>query len=210
MNRAYYSDDLADFLAKPSDTILGQLARCAGADGWAVEKTQTDAWLAQINILKNALAPYRDEGAVYFEFAIPRLGGRIDVLVLIRSVILVIEFKVGEDEFTAAAFAQAADYALDLKNFHETSHSLPIAPIVVPTKATSASPTIGYTAHGDNVMVPIEATLESLPEVIRCVLEFTRGLMIDRVAWESGRYHPTPTIIEAAKALYGGHKVEEI
>jgi hypothetical protein len=210
MNRAYYSDAIAQFLDKPPDEILGQLTRGAGVDGWAVETTQTDAWLEQIRLLKAILAPYRNEGAVHFEYAIPRLGSRIDVLALVHSVIFVIEFKVGECEFTATALAQVLDYALDLKNFHETSHALPIAPIVVPTKAESATALIEYTAHGDNVMFPIEATTESLGGVIRLVLDFAPGPSIDKLIWEAGRFHPTPTIIEAAKALYGGHKVEEI
>ncbi len=132
------------------------------------------------------------------------------MLALIRSVIFVVEFKVGEDEFTAGALAQVSDYALDLKNFHETSHALAVAPIVVPTKAENASASIAYTAHGDSVMRPIHATTESLGEVIRLVLDFAPGPPIDKATWEAGRYHPTPTIIEAAMALYGGHKVEDI
>ncbi len=210
MNRAYYSDTISQFLDKPPDEILGQLTRGAGEDGWAVETTQNNAWREQIVLLKAILATYRNEGAVYFEYAIPRLGSRIDVLASIRSVIFVIEFKTGGEDFTASAFAQASDYALDLKNFHETSHALPIAPIVVPTKAESATTSIAYTAHGDNVMHPIESTTESLGAVIRLVLDFAPGPSIDKATWEAGRYHPTPTIIEAAKALYGGHKVEEI
>lgn len=210
MNRAYYSDTIDQFLAKPPDEILGQLARGAATDGWAVETTQSEAWLEQIALLKTILAGDQGGGAVYFEYAIPRLGGRIDVLALIRSVIFVIEFKVGEREFTASALDQASDYALDLKNFHETSHGLPIAPIVVPTRRESATTTIAYTAHGDNVMRTIEATTQTLGDVIRRVLQFAKGQSIDRATWEAGRYHPTPTIIEAAMALYGGHKVEEI
>src|SRR5262245_31191238 len=126
MNRAYYSDTIAQFLARESDEILGQLVRGARADGWSAETSQTDAWLEQIALLKAILAPYQNEGAAYFEYGIPRLGSRIDVVALIRSVIFVIEFKVGEEEFNASAFDQVSDYALDLKNFHETSHSLPI------------------------------------------------------------------------------------
>ncbi len=210
MNRAYYSDTIAQFLDKPPDEILGQLTRGSGADGWAVEPTQNDAWREQIALLKVILVPYRDEGAVYFEFAIPRLGSRIDVVALIRSVLFVIEFKVGDEHFKSSAMDQASDYAVDLKNFHETSHALPIAPIVVPTRAKSAVTSIALTPHGDNVLRPIQATTELLGEVIRLVLDSVRGPSIDRTAWESGRYHPTPTIIEAARALYGGHKVEDI
>ncbi len=210
MNRAYYSDSIAAFLDAEPNAILGQLVRLASGDGASIETTQTDAWLEQASILQAALAPYRDNGSLYFEFSIPRLGKRIDVLALIGAVIFVLEFKVGEEDFTASALDQVCDYALDLKNFHETSHAAPIAPIVIPTRAESANTSIEYCAHGDNVMLPIRATVESLGEVIRRVLEFAEGPLIERTTWERGRYRPTPTIIEAAMALYGGHKVEEI
>jgi hypothetical protein len=36
------------------------------------------------------------------------------------------------------------------------------------------------------------------------------GQKIDAQEWERGRYRPTPTIIEAAQALYRGHSVDEI
>jgi hypothetical protein len=210
MNRAYYSDTISDFLDKAPDTILGALTKSASNDGARIESTQTEAWLEQVAILKESLGSYRDRGSLYFEYSIPRLGKRIDVLALIGPVIFILEFKVGEGEFTSSALDQVCDYALDLKNFHETSHAAPIAPIVIPTRAKSVLPTIAYTAHGDNVMLPIKATPESLGELIQQVLAFAGGSPIERTAWEGGRYHPTPTIIEAATALYGGHKVEEI
>lgn len=210
MNRAYYTDSIAAFLDKGPDEILGQLVRRASSDGASIETTQTDAWLEQVTILKAAISPYRGNGSLYFEYSIPRLGKRIDVLALIGAVLFILEFKVGEEEFTASALDQVCDYALDLKNFHETSHAAPIAPIVIPTRAESAVTSIEYCAHGDNVMLPMRATPESLGELIERVLEFAGGLSIERATWEGGRYHPTPTIIEAAMALYGGHKVEEI
>lgn len=210
MKRAYYSDSIASFLQETPEEILGQLVQGASADGAYIETTQTDAWLKQIAILKKAIGPYRDGGSLYFEYSIPRLGKRIDVLALIGPAIFVIEFKIGEDDFAAYALDQAYDYALDLKNFHETSHTVPVVPIVVPTRAKKAITAIEYTAHGDKVMLPIKATTESLGDVIRRALEFTSGGLIERETWESGRYRPTPTIIEAAMALYGGHNVEDI
>ena len=210
MNRAYYSDSITAFLDKEPNEILGELVRSASMTGASIETTQTDAWLEQISILKAALTPYRDNGSLHFEFSIPRLGKRIDVLAPIGAVIFVIEFKDGEDEFTSFALDQVCDYALDLKNFHETSHAIPIAPILIPTRAESAVTSIAYTAHGDNVMLPIKTTPKSLGETISRVLNFAGGPSIERTTWEAGRYHPTPTIIEAAMALYGGHKVEEI
>jgi hypothetical protein len=210
MNRAYYSDSIACFLEKAPIEILGELARSASAAGASLESTQTDAWLEEINILRTALIPCRDSGSLYFEYSIPRLGKRIDVLALIGPVIFVLEFKVGEEKFTSFAVDQSCDYALDLKNFHETSHAPTIAPIVVPTRARNALTTIEYSAHEDKVLLPIRATAQSLGDVIRRVQDFADGTAIDVTAWEQGRYHPTPTIVEAAMALYNGHGVAEI
>lgn len=50
-------------------------------------------------------------------------------------------------------------------------------------------------------------------ETFRAVLEdFTTESTqaVDPISWEAGRYRPTPTIIEAAQALYRNHSVEEI
>jgi len=210
MNRAFYSDPICQFLDKAPDTILGHLVGSASAAGAALESTQIDAWREEVRILKAALTPYRKQGSLYFEYSIPRLGKRIDVLALIGPALFVLEFKVGEEKFPAFALDQVCDYALDLKNFHGTSHNLPIAPVIISTRAGSATSTVAYTAHGDLVLLPIKATAVSLGEVIRRVLDLTNGEPIDPTAWEQGRYHPTPTIVEAAMALYNGHSVAEI
>jgi hypothetical protein len=210
MKRAYYSDTIAQFLEKVPNEVLGELVRVASTTGASIESAQTDAWLEQISILKSALTPYGSAGALYFEYAIPRLGKRIDVLALLGPVIFVLEFKVGEDKFTAHALDQVCDYALDLKNFHETSHAPPIAPIVVATRAESAGVSVAYTAHGDKLMVPMKATPATLGAVIQRALDFAAGNTIAKGVWEAGRYHPTPTVVEAAMALYNGHSVAEI
>lgn len=212
MDRAYFSDSIAGFLDRDADAILGNLVHHAGKNGARIETAQVDAWRAQIAILKDALPSYRDRGTLYFEYSIPRLGKRLDVLAVIEGVIFVIEFKVGEASFTSHSIDQVCDYALDLKNFHETSHAVPIAPLVLPTRARSDTATlIAYSVHGDKVMLPILATIDTFVDVIAQVLAFADGAKkIERSAWEAGRYLPTPTIIEAAMALYGGHRVEEI
>jgi hypothetical protein len=138
------------------------------------------------------------------------MGKRIDVVLLIRSVIFVLEFKVGETEFTSYALNQAWDYALDLKNFHETSREYFIAPVVIATNAGQATPIIAATSHNDKVLSPIRSNVELLTLVIERVLEFADGAVIDPIQWESGRYSPTPTIIEAAMALYNNHSVSDI
>lgn len=132
MKRYYYSQFIATFVGCNEPSILGLLS---AACTFALETTQRDAWLEQIRILKQVLAPYRDRGSVYFEYSIPRLGRRIDVVVLIGAVVFVLEFKVGEAEFAAHAVDQVCDYALDLKNFHEASHDCVVVPILITTNA---------------------------------------------------------------------------
>ena len=205
MKRDYYSDSIAKFLHTSPNEILGQLVR---SSGFAIEQTQRDAWLEEIRILGEVLSDV--EGSIYFEYAIPRMGKRIDVVLLIGSVIFVLEFKIGEKEFTSYAMNQAYDYALDLKNFHETSRELMIAPIVIATNALAPTPAIATTVHDDKVLVPMRCTIELLPGTLRRVLEFAGDETFDSGQWESGRYSPTPTIIEAAMTLYNNHSVEEI
>lgn len=207
ISRHYYSDPIATFLDKDNEAILGALARCSE---FAVEPTQRDAWVEEILILKNVLTGHRGRGQVYFEYAIPRLGRRIDVVAIIEHVIFVVEFKVGERTFPAHAKDQVWDYALDLKNFHETSHHLPIAPMLVATAASNATARVEQCPQHDNVLMPIESAVGTLPRVIADVLAFTSGPFIEPALWEQGRYYPTPTIIEAATALYNGHSVADI
>jgi len=125
MNRAYYSDSIINFQNASTDEIIGKLTR---TNDFALEQTQREAWVEEINILRKVLTSYK--GYIYFEYSIPRMGQRIDAVILIGPVIFVLEFKTGEKEFKLHAIDQVWDYALDLKNFHETSHDKYIAPIL--------------------------------------------------------------------------------
>jgi hypothetical protein len=205
MKREYYSDLIAAFLNASPDVVLGVLAR---NNDFALEQTQRDAWLEEINILQSVLPSFN--GAIYFEYSIPRMGQRIDVVILIGPVIFVLEFKIGEEEFTAHAVDQVWDYALDLKNFHESSHERFVAPILIATKASHANPVVAETLQRDRLLLPIKSSVSMLRNVIEQVLRSADGEDIDPKLWERGRYCPTPTIIEAALALYSGHSVGEI
>lgn len=206
MNRAGYKATIDQFLSTPDQQILGYLVETSA---FAVEPMQRNAWQAEIKALKTVLAPYSDRGLIYLEFAIPRLGKRIDAVVLIDAVIFVLEFKVGETDFASSAIDQVYDYALDLKNFHESSHNAFIAPVLIATGADSP-PVVDLTMSSDRLYPPILSNLDMLPDVFRTVLDDVDAPVLDIKAWERGRYCPTPTIIEAAMALYGGHKVEDI
>jgi len=205
MAREYYSGLIEEFVDASADAVLGVLA---DNNQFSLELTQRNAWKEEIVLLQSVLAGFT--GKIYFEYSIPRMGQRIDVLLLINGVIFVLEFKVGEKTFHQHHIDQVWDYALDLKNFHETSHELVIAPVLIATKAKQGALNISMTPQEDNLLYPILCNAEMLPDVIAGVLEFVEGQEMEPTQWEQGRYSPTPTIIEAAMALYQGHSVEDI
>lgn len=205
MKRHYYSSTISEFITESKGEIVNSLVQ---NHEFALEDTQREAWNQQIRILKDTLRNYK--GEIFFEYAIPRMGKRIDVLLIIEHVIFILEFKVGEKEFPRSAIEQVWDYALDLKNFHETSHEHLIAPVLVSTAAKNVLPTIALTSHSDQVLFPIKTNEIELRETIKNVLQFLEGKKINALEWEEGRYSPTPTIIEAAMALYNKHSVTEI
>jgi len=207
MLRYFYSNSIQDFLIETEESILGKLAY---NNDFSLELTQKSAWLSEIEILKNILIEY--QGTIFFEYSIPRMGRRIDVVLIIESVIFVLEFKVGEKEFTTNAIDQVWDYALDLKNFHETSHDHLIAPVLVATEAKhSEQYTLIEKSYQDLTLSPIKTNTKNLQSVIDGVLAFSNEkVIIDGTNWSKGRYAPTPNILEAAMALYNNHSVADI
>jgi hypothetical protein len=205
MIREFYSDTIPNFLKSSTDEIVGKLTR--GSD-FPVELSQRNAWIEEIEILRTAIGPY--SGGIHFEYSIPRMGERIDVLLVIGPVICVLEFKTGAREYTRYALDQVTDYALDLKNFHETSHDRLVVPVLIATGARNVLTLIEKTPHNDDLLVPIRVNAEGLGEALRRIVEFADGAKIDWYQWKTGRYSPTPTIMEAALSLYRGHSVAEI
>jgi len=203
-SRAWYGASISKFLQAQPDTIVGQLVRNGN---FTLLPTQKDAWLAQLEFLQERLVGLT--GALFLEFNIPRMGRRIDAVLLLGPVVFVIEFKVGESGFERAAVDQVWDYALDLKNFHEASHSVSIVPILIATGATE-SPRLRLQADDDKVYHPIQVHPSSFREAIDIALRTVTGEVLDDQQWSSAPYHPTPTIIEAARALYAQHSVEAI
>lgn len=202
----YYRDSISSFLGSSEDTIIGRLI--SSDPGESVQMTQVFAWKGQISILKDIMGPF--DGHVFFEYTIPRMGRRIDVVLIINHVLFVLEFKVGESEFLNSAIDQVWDYALNLKNFHEGNHDLTIAPIIIATEADHSDTTIEFDLHEDSVYVPIRANKHTLLNIMRILLEQPETTVIEPNHWTNGRYAPTPTIIEAAMALYNNHSVADI
>lgn len=205
MKRYYFSSLISKFLKTDPDTIIGLLVY---NNDFSLEQTQRDAWLEEITILQNVLIGL--EGSIYLEYSIPRMGKRIDTVLIIGPVIFVLEFKVGEKHFLTTALDQVMDYALDLKNFHQTSQDKWISPILISTNAPHTQEVIATTSQNDKLLFPIKCNGKSLRQILDQVLLFTDGTDIDSGQWEAGRYHPTPTIVEAATALFRGHSVSDI
>ncbi|NOC91926.1 DUF2075 domain-containing protein [Ruegeria sp. HKCCD6604] len=205
MKDSYFFSSVADFLYASDDAILGELTR---AHHHALEHQQRDAWIKQITILKDQLKADRT-GYIFLEFSIPRMGKRADVVLVRNGMVFVIEFKVGSATFDRYATDQVHDYALDLKNFHLGSHTLAIVPILVATRA-QATPTETRWAD-DLVAAPVLVGGMGLGAAL--TLEGPQGAPADEVdvsSWRASGYRPTPTIIEAAEALYRDHSVDEI
>ena len=201
---AYYFSRLADFALERSDTVLGILT---AATGGSLDATQRDAWIEEIEILKTSTSGVA--GSLYLEFDIPRLGSRVDAIVLTGAAVIPIEFKCGDRLFSAQGYNQAWDYGLDLKNFHEASHDATIFPILVATKAPHGD--VGWDSPGDDgVWPPRRSNAAGLHLAIRDTAVLASGHVIDANNWGLAAYRPTPTIIEAARALYSRHSVEAI
>lgn len=207
MNRAYYSNSFYNFLNDDEFKILGELAR---SHQFSLEDLQKNAWIAQVKILKQNLRYLEDiQGHVFFEYAIPRMGKRVDAILLFNGIVFVLEFKVGENSFNKHSIDQVLDYSLDLKNFHEQSHDRPIVPVLVATKAKSNGE-FSFVPYDDNVYPPIKSNGNNIGEIATYFAREISVDSIDAMTWQMSLYKPTPTIIEAAQALYRGHDVKEI
>ena len=192
---AYYAADVAKFAGDSSDAILGGMT--ANSD-FAVEPAQRDAWVIQIKVLKSALVGI--EGTVFLEFNVPRIGTRLDAVLISGPRIFAIEFKVEERDFKRDDLNQVWDYALDLKNFHKGSHHAAIIPILVATSALR-SDTVLPLPYADNVYPPVRCNSDGLGHLIRMGLAQVAGENLDARQWGEAPYQPTPTIIEAAQTL---------
>jgi len=203
-SRAWYGANIDKFL----QTSLGEVVKTLVLNSdFPVLQTQRDAWFGSVDILRNSLDGIK--GSILLEFNIPRMGKRIDAVVITGAVCLVVEFKVGEAEFNRQDIDQAWDYALDLKNFHRASHDISIVPVLVATEAQNMS-VVSLTADHDDVYQPICIDHRGLRSVIELAQQSINGEDVDDNQWSKASYCPTPTIIESARALYAQHSVDDI
>lgn len=209
-NRCLYAAMFSEFLSKEPLAVLGTLHNNYHGDALT---TTDEAWMGEIELMQQVLEPWREEqGQIVFEYDIPRLGKRIDVVLLLRGMIFCLEFKVGKKEEFQAGIEQVMDYALDLKNFHLFSHDKKIVPILIPTKYKEYTTVFQPSVYNDDIYNPMITGEEHLQELISKVLKHAGAKREDGGIdnWLISPYAPTPTIIEAARTLYENHSVEDI
>lgn len=202
--RCYYSASIEQFLRQSKAEILGIIhENNISAD---VSILQINTWEEEIRILKEQLA-FFNEGRVIFEYTIPRMGKRVDAVVLFKNIVFLLEFKCGDTEYRASTYDQVYDYALDLRNFQKESHNKLLVPIMISTRAEAAPIVV---KEVNRIIEPIKCNAENIRTAIAMVTSRYVEPAFDYVAWENSEYLPTPTIVEAAQALYRGHNVHDI
>lgn len=204
IRREYYSSSIRDFLEIDENSILGQLLI---NDEFETTDLQKNSWKKEITILKQQLASF-SRGDICFEYTIPRIGHRIDVVCIIDGIVFLLEFKVGDREYRKSMEDQVMDYALDLKYFHEVSKDRYIIPIGIATEAPIKVNTLFVME--DKIASVCCCNKNSIGDEINHVLLKLHDRNLIMSEWVCSRYAPTPTIIEAAQALYRNHSVDDI
>lgn len=204
MQRAYYSARIREFVDEKPETLLGKLMV---SDEFSTTDLQKNAWRKEIDILQDQLRSV-ENGDIAFEYTIPRMGHRIDVVCIIHGLIFLLEFKVGDREYRKSTADQVMDYALDLKYFHELSADRYIIPISIPTEAPSVCNEVSFME--DKISDVLKCTKDNIGLTINSVLSSVQDQNLSMMDWINSRYAPTPTIIEAAQAMYLNHSVRDI
>ena len=208
MSRYLFNSSFAEFISADENLIFGEL--CENYHGEALTTTR-EAWKSEISIMKDVLSTFEEkDGRIIFEYDIPRLGKRVDVVLLLEGIVFCIEFKVGETRVLENDIDQVLDYALDLKNFHKFSEDRIIAPILVATNHRNSSTSIQMSVYDDMIVNPLVTGKAGIATLIEEVLKRFPNESAVNPNWIISPYAPTPTIIEAAKSLYENHTVEDI
>ena len=208
MSRCLYNSSFENFINSDNDSILGELNRKVHG---VVLTTSMEAWESEISIMKDVISSLStDAGEIIYEYDIPRLGKRVDVVLLVEGIVFCLEFKVGESRILETDVDQVLDYALDLKNFHKFSEDRIIVPILIATNYKNSSTNIQMSVYDDRVVNPLVTGKAGVSYLINEVLKQFPNESPVNPDWIISPYAPTPTIIEAAKSLYENHTVEDI
>lgn len=187
--------NIDEFLNLSKDEFTGKLKETS---------QQTRAWENEFIHLKEVLKG--SSGRIIFEYGIKALSKVIDVVILTKNLIIILEYKNWSTEYDQADIDQTNGYALRLKYFHSTSNDKIIIPILVSTDAD-------YVVYGehqiDNVLDTSLCNATSLREMLDFLIN-KYGSDVDNTwekEWEKGIYKASPTIIRAAENVWNQQNV---
>jgi hypothetical protein len=200
------------FLAADPQPLINQLAHDDFQRFQRNHAQQLRAWDITLLTLHRALEawPEAAEFHLVLEFAILRLGRRIDAVLITPRAIIVLEFKAGATAFDTTSQRQAEDYAIDLQDFHESSRNRPIIPILVATSA--ADPPTNLPLMLEGAWHPLLASARSLGPLLKDLHARLPSPTspINPATWHDAPYRPVPNIIDAACTLYTRNAVADI
>ncbi|HKO80806.1 MAG TPA: DNA/RNA helicase domain-containing protein [Chitinophagaceae bacterium] len=217
MKQAYYSSSVDSFLAMDDEKIIGRL-NLAGRDFTSQWTIATTSWENSIQLIKNSLTTLSKEDSnvrnwhILLEYDIPRLGKRVDAVLLADELIFVIEYKLDRKSYELSDINQVEDYALDLSDFHLESRERIIIPILLAPLAKTIFQELENN-KASLVQKCLKANTNNFSTILKDAHQYYHDDLrnqINPLKWEQSVYQPTPTIIQAAKALFAGQKVENI
>ena len=195
-----YESNIKEFLENTNQHIFGELNNTFNQE----TPEQKEAWKYQIQLLKEQLINF--DGDILFEYTIPRMGKRIDNVLLINGLVFILEFKVGEDEFPKGYVEQLDNYVKLLKYYHYESREKILVPILVSTEASDNDVKI---ILNEDIFEIIKTNGKDLSDIILKICN-DYGNDGDLDNWSKSKYKPTPGILESARKLYESHEVQSI
>ncbi len=213
---AFYYNSISNHHLTATSDIVGTISLAYSDHHLDQKQQQTKTWADTVEIVKEFFAKTArkisdlENWGLLYEYKIPRRAKRIDVVLLSKNLIFVLEVKNHQDSFNSADIAQLEDYCLDLRDFHFESKDRIIIPILLCTNAPSIQNEI--LKSDDFVQKTLFSNANNLSEIIQSTIKLFADKTdnINLPDWNSSKYSPTPTIIEAAQILYSGQNVSEI
>lgn len=213
---AFYYNSISNHYQTSTSDIVGTISLAYSNHHLDQKQQQTKTWADTVEIVKefftktaSKISDLENWGLLY-EYKIPRRAKRIDVVLLSKNLIFVLEVKNHQDSFNSADIAQLEDYCLDLRDFQFESKDRIIIPILLCTNAPTIQNEISKSE--DFVQKTLFANTNNLSDTILSVTKLfadkTDNISLED--WSYSKYSPTPTIIEAAQILYSGQNVSEI
>lgn len=212
-----YFERINNFCTSDFGTIYSAIDH--SVDNVSREGLQRGAWDAEIQILKdcfgdNLCPTIIKDGYIAFEYTIPRLGKRPDVILLINGIVFVLEFKVGEQSASKSQKNQAIGYAEGLKYFHSMSWNMVIAPILVATESKPSRASLSL--NNNNIFELVVCNKYNIIEKIYNIVKYCAQHNMYHCdenwekKWINGQYAPNPSIIESTLKHYNSHNVQNI